>query len=304
MTLAHIRTNFGFRVPQLHLARFEGVLSDCGKRLRLCRVLGGAGHRALVVAFDHALALGPIPGTEDPLAQIRRFAAADVDALLLNLGLTRQLADSPLPRSLPSVIARIDWTTVWAAVSNNGKGDLRSCMLARPEEALHHGADAVLTYMIVGTGDADFESKEIARTAKVARECERIGIPLIVESLARGQNLSNPGDPKWLNLHTRMAAELGADAIKTDYSGDPESMRSVVEGCSLPILVLGGSRQASDADALEVVRGAVTAGAAGVFFGRNVFQASNMSAFLQKARAILDGSEVLQARRQKGSASN
>ena len=272
-------------------------MSDCGKRLRLCRVLGGAGHRALVVAFDHALALGPIPGTEDPLAQIQRFAAADVDALLLNLGLIRQFADSPLPRSLPSVIARIDWTTVWAAASNNGKGDLRSCMLARPEEALRHGADAVLTYMIVGTDDADFESKEIGRTAKVARECERIGIPLIVESLARGQSVSNPGDPKWLNLHTRMAAELGADAVKTDYSGDPQSMRSVVEGCSLPILVLGGSRQASDADALDVVRGAVTAGAAGVFFGRNVFQAADMSSFLQKARAILDGSEVLQARR-------
>jgi DhnA family fructose-bisphosphate aldolase class Ia len=271
-------------------------LSDCGKKLRLCRVLGGADHHALVVAFDHALVLGPIPGTEDPLAQIRRFAEAKVDGLLLNLGLIRQFADSPLPQSLPSIIARIDWTTVWAAVGNNGKGDLRSCVLARPEDALRHGADAVLTYMVIGTGDTDFESKEIARTAEVARECERIGIPLIVESLARGQSVSSPGDPKWLNLHTRMAAELGADAIKTDYSGDPLSMHSVVEGCPIPILVLGGSRQASDADALEVVRGAVTAGAAGVFFGRNVFQAANMSSFLQQSRTILDGTEVVQRR--------
>ncbi|HEX7424237.1 MAG TPA: hypothetical protein VF311_10200 [Terriglobales bacterium] len=271
-------------------------MSDCGKKLRLCRVLGGADHHALVVAFDHALVLGPIPGTEDPLAQIRRFAEAKVDGLLLNLGLIRQFADSPLPQSLPSIIARIDWTTVWAAVGNNGKGDLRSCVLARPEDALRHGADAVLTYMVIGTGDTDFESKEIARTAEVARECERIGIPLIVESLARGQSVSSPGDPKWLNLHTRMAAELGADAIKTDYSGDPLSMHSVVEGCPIPILVLGGSRQASDADALEVVRGAVTAGAAGVFFGRNVFQAANMSSFLQQSRTILDGTEVVQRR--------
>ncbi len=259
--------------------------------------MGGCGHRALIVAFDHALVLGPIPGTEDPLGQIRRFADARVDAVLLNLGLIRQFGFSPPPGPLPAIIARIDWTTVWAAVSNNGKGDLRSCMLARPEDALRHGADAVLTYMVVGTGDADFESKDIARTAKVARECERIGIPLIVESLARGRGVSSPGDPKWLNLHTRMAAELGADAVKTDYSGDPESMRSVVEGCPIPILVLGGSRQASDADALEVVRGAVTAGAAGVFFGRNVFQAPDMNSFLQRARAILDGSEVLQTRR-------
>jgi DhnA family fructose-bisphosphate aldolase class Ia len=268
-------------------------LSDCGKKLRLCRVLGGARRRALVVAFDHALVLGPIPGTEDPLGQIRRFTEAEVDALLLNLGLIRQFADTSLSGPLPALITRIDWTTVWTAFSANGDGSLRSTLLARPEDALRHGADAVLTYMVVGTGDADFESKEVARTAEVARECERVGIPLIVESLARGRNVENPGDPKWLNLHTRMAAELGADAVKTDYTGDPVSMRSVVEGCPIPILVLGGSRQGSDAEALETVRNVVAAGAAGVFFGRNVFQAADMQSFLKQARAVLDGAEVL-----------
>jgi DhnA family fructose-bisphosphate aldolase class Ia len=250
------------------------------------------GHRALVVAFDHALVLGPIPGTGDPLGQIRRFAEAKVDAVLLNLGLMRQFVSSSLTGSLPALIARIDWTTVWSTISNNGGGDLRSSLLARPEDALRHGADAVLTYMVVGTGDADFESKEIARTAEVARECERIGIPLIVESLARGKTVENPGEPKWLNLHTRMATELGADAVKTDYTGDPISMRSVVEGCPIPILVLGGSRQGSDEEALDVVRNAALAGAAGVFFGRNVFQAADMGSFLQQARFVLDHTEV------------
>jgi class I fructose-bisphosphate aldolase len=264
-------------------------VSDCGKKIRLNHVLGGAGHRALVVAFDHALVLGPIPGTEDPLGKIRQFAQANVDALLLNLGLIRQLANSTIPGPIPALIARLDWTTVWSAVGQNGSGALHSSLLAHPEEALRHGADAVLTYLIVGTGDAEFEMKEIARNAEVARECERVGIPLIVESLARGKDVQNPGDPKWLNLHTRMAAELGADAVKTDYSGDTASMRSVVENCTLPILVLGGSRHATDKQALDVVRGVVAAGAAGVFFGRNVFQAHNISTFLEQARAVLDG---------------
>jgi len=268
-------------------------LSDCGKRLRLSRVLGGGEHRALVVAFDHALVLGPIPGTEDPLRQIRRFSEADVDAVLLNLGLIRRFADSDLAGPLPALIARIDWTTVWSAITSNGTGELRSSLVARPEDALRHGADAVLTYMVVGTGNADFESKEVARTADVARECERIGIPLIVESLARGKNVQNPGDPKWLNLHTRMAAELGADAVKTDYTGDPVTMRSVVEGCPIPILVLGGSRQGSDDEALQMIHDAVLAGAAGVFFGRNVFQAADMESFLQRARAVLDGANLV-----------
>lgn len=272
-------------------------MSDCGKKIRLSRVLGGAKHRALVVAFDHALVLGPIAGTEDPLGQIGRFADASVDAILLNLGLIRQFANSSFASPLPALIARIDWTTVWSTIANNGNGELLSVLLARPEDALRHGADAVLTYMVVGTGDADFESKEIARTADVARECERIGIPLIVETLARGKNVQNHSDPKWLNLHTRMATELGADAIKTDYTGDQASMKSVVEGCPIPILVLGGSRQGSDEEALQVVRSVALAGAAGVFFGRNVFQSGDMGKFLKQARTALDEAEPANRRR-------
>ena len=267
-------------------------MSDYGKKIRLSRVLGGAGHRSLIVAFDHALALGAIPGTEDPPGQIRRFAEADVDAILLNLGLIRQLASTETECKLPALLARIDWSTIWSVLSNGAK-ELRSTLVARPEEALRHGADAVVTYLVVGTGDADFESKEIARNAEVARECERVGIPLIVESLARGPAVANYSDPKWLNLHTRIAAELGADAVKTDYSGDPSTMRRVVDGCPVPILVLGGSRRPSDEDALDVVRGATLAGATGVFFGRNVFQSPDMRSFLRQARAVLDGNEVL-----------
>jgi class I fructose-bisphosphate aldolase len=269
-------------------------VSDCGKKIRLNRVLGGSKHRALVVAFDHALVLGPIPGTEDPLGKIRQFAQANVDALLLNLGLIRQFANSTMMGPTPSLIARLDWTTVWSAFGENGNDALYSSLLAHPEDALRHGADAVLTYLVVGTGDAEFEMKEVTRNAEIARECEQVGIPLIVESLARGKDVQNPGDPKWLNLHTRMAVELGADAVKTDYSGDTVSMRSVVEKCPIPILVLGGSRHASDMRALDVVREVAAAGAAGVFFGRNVFQADNMSAFLEQARAALDGTATAQ----------
>jgi len=271
-------------------------VSDYGKKIRLSRVLRGAGHRALGVAFDHALVLGPIPGTENPLGQIRRFAEAKVDALLLNLGLMRQCAESFFEDPLPALLARIDWTTVWS-VFGNGGGQLRSALLAWPEEALRQGADAVVSYLVVGTGDSDFESKEISRNAEVARECECVGVPLIIESLARGPGIENPGDPQWLKLHTRIAAELGADAVKTDYTGDPSSMRSVVDGCHIPILVLGGSRQGSDEDALEVVRGVTLAGAAGVIFGRNVFQAADMQSFLRQARSLLDGVEILSQKR-------
>jgi fructose-bisphosphate aldolase, class I len=269
----------------------EMLLSDFGKKIRLNRILRGPGKGSLVVAFDHALVLGPIPGTRDAAAKIRRFLDAKVDGLLLNLGLMKACSSCFRPGDSAGLIARIDWTSMWQALREGANGQLHSRMLARPEEALGCGADAVLTYLVVGTGDSEFEAQEIARNAKVARECERVGIPFFVETLARGRAVKNPADANWLELHTRMAVELGADVIKTDYSGDPVTMRAVVEACPVPILVLGGSRDSSDEAALNLVRGAMKAGAAGVFFGRNVFQADDMAGFIKRARAVLDGVE-------------
>jgi DhnA family fructose-bisphosphate aldolase class Ia len=261
-------------------------VSDCGKQIRINRIFRGPNRKALVVAFDHALILGPIPGTIDPSSQIRRFADGGADAVLLNFGVLQRGIDSLLVENAPALILRLDWTSLWTA--GNGNGKLISQLIATPEQALQHGADAVLTYLFVGTGDSEFESREIARNAQIARECENLGVPLIIESLARGKEVKDPLSLEWMKLHTRIASEIGADLIKTEYTGSPESMREIVEISPAPILVLGGARSASDNDALNVVRGAVEAGAAGVFFGRNVFQAANMPEFLRQARAILD----------------
>ena len=261
-------------------------MTESGKKLRLNRICNPR-RKALVVAFDHALILGPIAGTVDPAAQIRLFAEADIDAILMNFGNVSRTADSMLVDRPPALIVRLDWTSLWTASQSDGK--LVSRMLGSVEQALRLGADAVLTYLFVGTGNAQFESDEIARNASVARECELLGVPMIVESLARGRLVKDPRATEWMNLHTRIAAEIGADVIKTEYTGDPVSMAEVVKTCPIPILVLGGARQGSDAEALEIVQGATTAGAAGVFFGRNVFQSDRATEFLQCARRILNG---------------
>jgi len=262
-------------------------LSDFGKRIRLNRLFKTSSHKVLIVAFDHALLLGPIDGTVDPSGQVRQFAANGVDGLLLNLGILHECVDSLAGHAPPCLILRLDWTSAWFAVENGGR--LRSELLVQPEQALQNGADAVLTYLFVGTGDFDFEAREVARNAQVARECERLGIPMIVETIARGKDVENPNSPKWLNLHTRMAAELGADLIKTEYAGSPEAMREVVQTCPIPIVILGGAKRPTEKLALDVVRGAMSAGAAGVFMGRNIFQAPDMPGFLAQVRGVLDG---------------
>lgn len=260
-------------------------MSDYGKRIRLSRILR-PGRGTLVIAFDHAVVHGPIPGTLDPAGQIQRFVAAQADAILLNLGAISYFAQALPAPHVPGLIARLDWTTALTTVATP-ENHFQSCLVAHPEDALRAGADAVIVFLIVGTGDAQFERKEIERVAHTARECERVGMPLIVESLARGAQVQNPCDPKWLMRHSRIAAELGADLIKTEYTGDAASMAAVVKACPIPILVLGGGRTGSDQDVLNTVREIVKAGAAGVFFGRNVFQADDMPALLKSIRTAL-----------------
>jgi DhnA family fructose-bisphosphate aldolase class Ia len=240
------------------------------------------------VAFDHALVHGPIPGTVEPAAQINRFIEGKADALLLNLGNFRYVAQAATNvASVPGLIARLDWTTALGTAPINPAEQFRSCLLAHPEAAARAGADAVITFLILGSGDPDFESKEIERVGHVARECEQLGMPLIVESLARGKNARNPQDPEWLKLHSRVAAELGADVIKTEYTGNPATMRDVIDACPIPILVLGGSRSGSDDDILRVTQEIVYSGAAGIFFGRNVFQSENIPGLMQRLHAVL-----------------
>jgi DhnA family fructose-bisphosphate aldolase class Ia len=261
-------------------------LSDFGKAIRLKRVLR-QDRGTLVIAFDHALVLGPIAGTLDPEVQIQRFVDARADAVLLNLGNFQYFAKAKCCDTPPGLIARLDWTTAFNESAKTQTSGFQTCLVAHPDEALQAGADAVITFLTVGSGDAAFERNEIARVGTLARQCERAGIPLVVESIARGKQVENPRDAKWLMLHTRIAAELGSDVIKTENAGDVETLRTVVNACPVPILVLGGSRSGSDEDVLSTVRGIVQAGAAGVFFGRNIFQADNMAELLQRVRSAL-----------------
>ena len=258
-----------------------------GKTIRLRRILQ-SNRGTLVVAFDHPLVLGPIPGTLDPARQIQRFIDAKADAILANLGSFRYFADAIRFPQSPGLIARLDWTTGFNESAKASPNGFQTCLVAHPEDALRAGADAVISFLFMGSGDAEFEKKEIQRVGELARECERCGIPLIVESLARGAQVQNPRDPKWLMLHSRVAAEIGADVIKTEMAEDIQTMRKVVATCPIPILVLGGTRTNSDDEVVNVVRTIMQSGAAGVFFGRNIFQADDMPGLLARVRSELE----------------
>jgi DhnA family fructose-bisphosphate aldolase class Ia len=262
-------------------------MTSTGKALRLNRIFRTPSSKALIVAFDHAQMLGPIAGTEEPVPMIRRLAAARVDAILVSLGTLQNCTEAFLVPDAPAVIARLDWTNVWYRQQAASTGAYASCLVGQVEDAVRCGADAVMTYMFMGSGDAENEAREISKNAEVSRAAERFGVPHIIESMARGKDVKNPADVNWIKLHTRIASEIGADLIKTDYTGDAQSMRAVVAGCPTPVLVAGGPKAGGDEQALAMVAAVAEAGAAGVIFGRYVIQADDMEGFLAGARKRL-----------------
>jgi fructose-bisphosphate aldolase/2-amino-3,7-dideoxy-D-threo-hept-6-ulosonate synthase len=104
-------------------------------------------------------------------------------------------------------------------------------------------------------------------------------------SYARGPGVDER-DPTALAHAVRLAAELGADVIKTGYSGDPESYTAVTAATRRPVVIAGGAR-GSDRETLEMVAGAMEAGAAGVSMGRSIFQHPDPGAITAAVAAVI-----------------
>ena len=115
----------------------------------------------------------------------------------------------------------------------------------------------------------------LADFGRVSRDAAEWGMPLLAMIYPRGGKIQNEYDVQVIKHAARVGAELGADAVKVSYTGSPDSFRQVVEGCHIPVIIAGGPKMESDRAVLEMVKGAIEAGAAGTSIGRNVFQHQN-----------------------------
>ena len=140
-------------------------MPDSGKSLRLCRILDVDTRKGVIVAFDHGLMLGPIPGLSPPRERLGMFLEGGADAVLLSPGMLRSSADLLAGRKV-GIIVRLDWTNMWRDSKLLGFEEGRSCAIGSVEDAVRWGADAVLTYLFVGSTDAAAEAEEFGVTLR------------------------------------------------------------------------------------------------------------------------------------------
>jgi class I fructose-bisphosphate aldolase len=219
---------------------------------------------------------------------LETLAEAGADAFLVGPGVARMYASVFTGRGAPGLILRVDWTNRWRSPDMLGADEGRGRLIATVEDAARLGADAVLTYMFIGYQDPEAEARQVEGVAHLAQACDSLGIGCIIEPMARGYR-AEPDiyRPEFIALGARMACEIGADILKTDYSGSAASFQQVTQAAFRPILIAGGPKTATLREALEMVRGAMDAGACGMFIGRNVFQAPDPGKMMRVLRRMI-----------------
>ena len=252
-----------------------------GRDVRLSRILRDG--KMVCIPMDHGISNGPIKGLEDVHSMIYQCAPAGLTCILVNKGIIRTL---PRPIDI-GLIAHLSGSTTLGPAPN------RKMLMGNVEEALRLGADAVSLHINIGAKE---EPEMLQKLGMVGDKCDEWSVPLVAMMYPRGENIKNPHDPEIVAHAARIGAEAGADIVKAVYTGDVDSFKKVVKSCPVPIVIAGGPKGNTDRDILEMCAGAMSAGAKGVTFGRNIFQHKNPPAMVRALnKIIIQGKTVKEA---------
>jgi len=252
------------------------LMSTIGKAIRLERILDRKTRRTVIVPMDHGISIGPISGLIDMPATVDMVAEGGANAVLGHMGL-------PLHghRGYGKDIGLI---VHLSASSSLGPDPNHKVLVTTVEDAIRIGADAVSIHVNVGAED---EAEMLHDLGRTARTCDLWGMPLIAMMYPRGPKVRSEHGVEYVKLAARIGSELGADIVKTNYTGSPDTFREVVKGCNVPVVIAGGPKMDTERELLQMVYDSIQVGGAGVAFGRNVFQAENPKLLVRKLCAIV-----------------
>ena len=252
-----------------------------GKRARIDRISRRGSF--LCIPMDHGVTSGPIPGIDRIFEVVEEVERGGATCVIMHKGMIKAL---PKPPSL-GVIMHLSAST---SLGPDPNYKVRSGCV---EEAIRLGADAVSVHVNIG---ADEEPRMLYELGYVADAADEWGMPLLAMMYPRGGHIEGPATPSTIAHVARVGAELGADVVKTVYTGDEESFRWLVRSVQVPVVIAGGPKMDTDRDVLQLVRDAMDSGAAGVAFGRNVFQHRSPEAITRAiAEIIFDNVDVAKA---------
>ncbi|MEQ8652936.1 MAG: hypothetical protein RIC87_10770 [Kiloniellales bacterium] len=259
-----------------------------GKALRSAAFLNAKTGRSFSVALDHGMQLGPVPGLNQARPIIKAAVELGAEGLLLTPGQMQRNADVLAVRGRPAIMLRVDQTSMWRQGSPTGYVQGQTRLVGTVEDAMRLGADAVITFLFTCHQDPELENRSIEICGMMAERCRSLGMALVVEPMAaRGGLYEDPFTAEAIAMNCRIAADMGADILKTDWSGDAESFAEVVAAVDIPVLLAGGAALTSEKKTKTMVGEIMKSGAKGLVFGRNIFQAPNPKRMMRDLQKLV-----------------
>jgi len=260
---------------------------NVGKSKRLKRIFSHDSGKIVVVPLDDSLLAGPSNGLNDLKSKTEKIISAAPNAIIGFQGLIRNFAE--LIGHTPNILN--------ITASTTKSIHTRKVVVGSVELAVRLDAEAVAVHVNISS---KYESEMLKIMGEVSQECERYGMPLMGIMYPRTENpdgtdnnyydLKKDNVKKYAELiahSARVGVELGANIIKTQYTGNPDSFAMVVEACKpIPIVIAGGP-PVSLKEMLVNAQGAMIAGAAGISYGRNIFTRDNPEPYINAIKEIV-----------------
>lgn len=262
--------DYGIGRPQENKAFYlkgSGAL-DWGMQSRLARIFNPATGRTVMLAFDHGYFQGPTTGLERIDLSIAPLFE-ETDVLMCTRGILRSVV--PPATNKPVVLRASGGNSILSELS-------RESVAVTMEDALRLNACAVAAQIYIGS---EYEHQSINNIIKLVDEGTRYGIPTLAVT---GVGKEMARDARYFSLASRIAAEIGAQFVKTYFV--EEGFEKVAASCPVPIVIAGG-KKLPEQEALEMCFRAIDQGASGVDMGRNIFQSEAPLAMLKAVKKVV-----------------
>lgn len=253
-------------------------MSSVGKRLRLSRFLVRETKVGVIVPIDHALTIGPIAGLENVDAIASWISTPGITGIIAHKGMVERLADRNLLHGL-GVMIHLN------GMSQTAPDPHRKEMLTQIETALRFGADGV-SVQVNFDGKNDKHNMQVL--GGVVDEALKVGVPVLAMVYDVTPNVAPEKRTERICHLTRIAIELGVDAIKLGAPETIDQVRPILEYAAkdVPILFAGG-KTCTEGLLLDLLGESLKWGGAGLCVGRNVFQREQPEALLNKIHKLI-----------------
>ncbi len=238
-----------------------------GMKDRLSRIFNPKSGKSVMLAFDHGFIMGPTSGLERidlNIVPLIEYA----DCIMCARGILQSTV--PPTFNKPICLRADAGSTILTELNDNVIIDI--------EDALRMNVSAMAVMLAIG--DPVMEARTVANLYKAVDNGAKYGIP-VMGVTAVGKDMAR--DSRYFGLASRVAAENGANIVKTYYC---DGFENVVAACPVPVVIAGG-KKLPELEALELCYKAINDGAAGVDMGRNVFQSEKPVAMIQAVHAVV-----------------